>query len=36
VKATCVVAKDEADCKKIGGIKVKKCEECGEAAEKKE
>jgi len=36
VKATCVVAKNEADCKKIGGVKVKKCKECGEAAEKKE
>ncbi len=35
VKQTCVVAKNEVDCKKIGGVKIKKCEECEKAAEKK-
>ncbi len=35
VKQTCVVAKNEADCKKIGGVKIKKCEECEKAAEMK-
>jgi len=28
VKQTCVVTRNEADCKKIGGVKIKKCEEC--------
>jgi hypothetical protein len=28
VKQTCVVARNEADCKKIGGIKVKTCADC--------
>ena len=35
VKETCVVTRNEADCKKIGGIKIKKCEECGKSAEKR-
>ena len=35
VKDTCVVTKNEADCKKIGGKKVNKCEECGKAAKTK-
>ncbi len=35
VKQACVVAKNEADGKKIGGVKIKKCEECEKAAEKK-
>ncbi len=34
VKQTCVVTRNEAECKKIGGVKIKKCEEC-EKAEKK-
>ncbi|MBT3259387.1 MAG: hypothetical protein HN366_23465 [Deltaproteobacteria bacterium] len=32
VKDTCVVARSEADCKKIGGVKIKNCKECLEAA----
>jgi hypothetical protein len=34
VKETCVVTKNEADCKKIGGVKVKKCAECEKAKAK--
>jgi len=32
VKQTCVITKNEADCKKIGGVKIKNCKECVEAA----
>ncbi len=35
VKETCVVARNEADCKKIGGVKIKQCGECEKAAKKK-
>ncbi|MFC1835900.1 hypothetical protein ACFL2Q_14480 [Thermodesulfobacteriota bacterium] len=35
VKETCVVARNEADCKKIGGVKIDKCGECEKAAKKK-
>ncbi len=35
VKDTCVVTKNEADCKKIGGAKVEKCDACGKAAKTK-
>ncbi len=31
VKDTCVLTKNEADCKKIGGAKVEKCDACGKA-----
>jgi len=34
VKQTCVVTRNEADCKKIGGVKIKKCEECEKAKTK--
>ncbi len=34
VKQTCVVTRNEADCKKIGGAKIKKCEECEKAKKK--
>ncbi len=34
VKQTCVVTRNEADCKKIGGVKIKKCEECEKAKKK--
>ena len=34
VKQTCVVTKNEADCKKIGGVKVTKCGECEKAKKK--
>jgi hypothetical protein len=30
VEQTCVVAKNETDCKKIGGVKIKNCKECAE------
>jgi hypothetical protein len=34
VKQTCVVARNEADCKKIGGVKIKKCADCEKKAGK--
>jgi|GEM_PF-621474 len=34
VKQTCVVTRNVADCKKIGGVKIKKCEECEKAKTK--
>ena len=34
VKETCVVARNEADCKKIDGVKIKDCKECEETVDK--
>jgi hypothetical protein len=34
VKGTCVVTKNEADCKKIGGVKIDNCKACEKAAQK--
>ncbi len=35
VKDTCVLTKNEADCKKIGGAKIDKCDACGKAEKAK-
>ncbi|MFC1834427.1 hypothetical protein ACFL2Q_06800 [Thermodesulfobacteriota bacterium] len=34
VKQTCVVTRNEADCKKIGGVKINNCRECEKAKDK--